>query len=328
MAQAKPLAAPTAKKTLFHSGPCVFASFSIDKSTKDCGGDWRGKLFQNCFLAWRSGRPPPYQEEIFQYGSTLPCAQIKSMMGFYKLRTIMKHLLQKSKQAFLSPRLEQLSPHSPASTVLAEIRPFIGPTNPKKQKRSTLPLIHSAQDQPCTLPNEALEVWVNFFSDMEGGMHVDRNQLRAQWLEALREHSRKQLHIEAEQVPTLTDLEIALRRVPCKKARGPDEVPGAVCHFNAGLLAPLCYTQILKVLLHGQEPLLCKGGLLTPAYKGKGLTHQVSSFRSLLVSSHLGKVVHRCLRQHSAETGASCVATLPPCNHTVSCGRQHHLDTH
>lgn len=305
MAQAKPLAAPTAKKPYFTEEIWTLRLRKLQhrQINKRLRRGLAREALQNCFLAWRSGRPPPYQEEIFQYGSTLPCAQIKSMMGFYKLRTIMKHILQKSKQAFLSPRLEQLSPHTPASTVLAEIRPLAQriPKN-KNEVRSTLPLIHSAQDQPCTLPNEALEVWVNFFSDMEGGMHVDRNQLRAQWLEALREHSREHLHIEAEQVPTLTVLEIALRRVPCKEARGPDEVPGEVCHFNAGLLAPLCYTQMLKVLLHGQEPLLCKGGLLTPAYKGKGLTHQVSSFRSLLVSSHLGKVVHRCLRQHSAET--------------------------
>ena len=38
-----------------------------------------------------------------------------------------------------------------------------------------------------------------------------------------------------------------------------------------------------------------------PAYKGKGPTHRVNSFRSLLISSHLGKVIHRCIRQHKAE---------------------------
>ena len=36
--------------SLRRSGPCAFASFSIDKSTKDCGGDWRGKLFKIVFL--------------------------------------------------------------------------------------------------------------------------------------------------------------------------------------------------------------------------------------------------------------------------------------
>ena len=57
---------------------------------------------------------------------------------------------------------------------------------------------------------------------------------------------------------------------------------------------------MLKTLLHGNEPLAFKGGLLTPAYKGKGPTDLCRSYRSLLVSNHLGKAVHRTIRQHYA----------------------------
>ena len=254
-----------------------------------------------CFHAWSTKRPMSHPDEVHQYGTTLRCIQVKSVCGFYKFRKLMKILLQRSKQALLNERLQQLGPQTPASTVLAELKPFIGPTNPQKQKRRTLPLIHNESDQPCTLPNEALETWINFFRDMEGGRRVDHSQLRTQWLDALREHRQEHLNLDVTQVPTLTDMEIALRRVPCRKATGPDDIPGEMCHFNADLMAPLCYTQMLKVLLHGQEPLLFKGGLLTPAFKGKGPAHQVSSFRSLLVSSHLGKVIHRCIRQHTAD---------------------------
>eukprot|EP00435_Cladocopium_sp_Y103_P072481 s369_g40.t1 len=53
----------------------------------------------------------------------------------------------------------------------------------------------------------------------------------------------------------------------------------------------------MKLVLHGHEPLRFKGGCLTPAWKGKGGTHLVSSYRSLLVSSNLGKILHRSVRQ-------------------------------
>ena len=54
---------------------------------------------------------------------------------------------------------------------------------------------------------------------------------------------------------------------------------------------------MVKTMLHGHEPLAWKGGKLTPAFKGKGPSHSCSSYRSLLVSNHLGKAVHRTIRQ-------------------------------
>ena len=144
-------------------------------------------------------------------------------------------------------------------------------------------------------------VWVDFFRDMEGGQRVTDAQLRKQWIGCLQSFRQANFQLTMEEVPTLTEMELAYRRVACKKATGPDGVPGEICRFHPELLAPATYTQMLKLILHGQEPLLFKGGLLVPAYKGKGPTHRVNSFRSLLISSHLGKVIHRCIRQHKAE---------------------------
>lgn len=50
-------------------------------------------------------------------------------------------------------------------------------------------------------------------------------------------------------------------------------------------------------MLHGHEPLMWKGGKLIPAFKGRGSSQKCSSYRSLLVSNHLGKAVHRSIRQ-------------------------------
>ena len=53
-------------------------------------------------------------------------------------------------------------------------------------------------------------------------------------------------------------------------------------------------------MLHGHEPLEFKGGQLTPVYKGRGPMDLCKSYRSLLVSNHLGKAIHRTIRQHYA----------------------------
>ena len=93
---------------------------------------------------------------------------------------------------------------------------------------------------------------------------------------------------------------MALRRVPVGRACGPDGLPGEMCKHHAPVLAKKLYAMMVKILLHGQEPLMWKGGKLTPAYKGRGSKQLCSSYRSLLVSNHLGKAVHRSIRQKYA----------------------------
>lgn len=83
-----------------------------------------------------------------------------------------------------------------------------------------------------------------------------------------------------------------LKRIPKGKARGPDGIPGGLCHHQAA--------QLLKVCVHGHEPLEYKGGRLTAAYKGRGPSDECSSYRSLLISNHLGKAIHRALRMKCA----------------------------
>ena len=101
-------------------------------------------------------------------------------------------------------------------------------------------------------------------------------------------------------IPTLTDLELALRRVPKGRACGPDGIPGEVCRHHPTALAKLLFPQLAKMAIHGHEHLGFKGGRLTPAYKGHGPTDRCESYRSLLVSNQLGKTMHRALRQKYA----------------------------
>ena len=81
---------------------------------------------------------------------------------------------------------------------------------------------------------------------------------------------------------------------------GPDLVPPEICKAAATAIARAQYTQMLKLCLHGQEDLTQKGGKLVAAWKGKGTQDNPCSYRSLLISSHMGKCIHRTLRSHQA----------------------------
>eukprot|EP00435_Cladocopium_sp_Y103_P007071 s4733_g2.t1 len=254
-----------------------------------------------CFRAWSQRAVPGHYAENFVYGSSLRCQLLRCYFGFRTTCHRMKKAMQTAKNSFLNAQLQHCEPHTSASTLLKVLKPFIGPTNPKKLKQKPLPLLHDEHGHPCSLPNESLARWIQFFQDMEGGRRVQRHELREQWITDLCQFQQQAFHLAMDEVPTLAEVEAAFRRVPCHRARGPDDIPGEICHFQADLLAVRLFAQVLKVAIHGHEPLLYKGGQLCPAYKGKGPVSDVKSYRSLLVSSHLGKIIHRSIRQKTAD---------------------------
>ena len=103
------------------------------------------------------------------------------------------------------------------------------------------------------------------------------------------------------QLPTLTQLEGAMRRTKCGTAFFEDGIPTEILHYGAGALAKKCFPLLLKHFVWGTEPLLFKGGTLVQAYKGRGPSDRHESYRSLLISSTIGKLHHRLIRQQLME---------------------------
>eukprot|EP00438_Fugacium_kawagutii_P021132 Skav213922 [mRNA] locus=scaffold1439:306795:310370:- [translate_table: standard] len=137
---------------------------------------------------------------------------------------------------------------------------------------------------------------------MEGGHRTSHSEYLAAWCSDLARFSvHAEEHIDGSEIPSLMDLERAFRRVQPGKAIGPDNLPPEACRHFAPELARAYYPLLLKVMAHGHEPHQWKGGLLVTAYKHKGVATQAASHRSLLISSHAGKAVHRAIRQHQTD---------------------------
>ena len=224
---------------------------------------------RQCLRAWKGAHEQDEDIVAYNYGITLRCHQVKWYCGFVTLKRQMRKALQLSKNVFMQRSLETIDANTAASDLLRMLKPFIGPTNLKQQKKKPLPMVGDADQQPCVLPNEALAVWISFFQHMEGGRRVTPDQLRRDWIADLHELRQEEFELDMQDFPTLVDMEIALRRVPSRKAKGPDDIPGEICHFHADVLAVQMYTQLMKMALHGQEPLLYKGGT-SPPTKAKG----------------------------------------------------------
>ena len=258
------------------------------------------QTLQCVFRAWREKHSSSFREEHDAYKITLLCGRLRLVAAHRSIAQRLRNGLRKAKQTHLEGRLDALDASTPAANILQCLRDFVGPTNVKMCKKKTVPLVHNQSGQPCCTPQEAQDTWIEFFRDMEGGRRISNQTLRDHWRHGLEDEQEERLDLCATSLPTLTDLEIALRRTARGKARGGDDIPGELLHFFPSELSPALYPALWKLLLHGQEDLSYKGGLLVQAYKGRGETHSCSSFRSLLISSQIGKALHRTVRTHQA----------------------------
>ena len=97
-------------------------------------------------------------------------------------------------------------------------------------------------------------------------------------------------------LPSLLDIETALRQVPKGKTAGLDGIPSDAMRACPSHLAPLLQPLFLKSLLGGRQPSQWRGGVLYECYKGTGTQDRVEHFRSLYISSFAGKVLHKTMR--------------------------------
>ena len=118
--------------------------------------------------------------------------------------------------------------------------------------------------------------------------------------------------VDTKETPTLCELEQACRRVAGGKASGLDGMPSDLLKYCPAATAKRLYTLLLKIGIHGQEPLDHNGGLLVPLWKGKLAKDKCEAFRSILIASSIGKALRRALRSKQLQTIGSLSTLSSP----------------
>eukprot|EP00438_Fugacium_kawagutii_P003586 Skav221594 [mRNA] locus=scaffold1698:294565:300366:+ [translate_table: standard] len=249
------------------------------------------------FHQWRHGTAPVH---LSTQSRRLRHSVALALHTYTGLAAQLRQALRSDKQSHLHHLLTSFTDETPAHDILKQLRPYRGSSNAKQFQPRPLPLIEQADGTPCPDYPSLIDRWVEFFCNMEGGATMTMAELHHHWQTNLQANQRTHLDFELQDVPTLCDLEQACARVRTGRAVGPDFVPPEVLRYYPGEMARLLYPQLLKLLTHGQESILHKGGRLVAVWKHKGSQRQCEMYRSLLISSHIGKVVHRTLRQHQA----------------------------
>ena len=237
----------------------------------------------------------------FNFACTLRCSAVASAAKLWIASHRLKAELGIAKKQVLANKIEELTHLTSASDILSTLKPFIGSSNALKQGPKPLPFILDEEGRPCQTAEEAMNRWISFFKCMEGGQRMTESEQRQCWLNNLRSQAADSMEVHVVEVPSLVELEAAFRRVKKGKASGPDHLPSELFHYFPVALAKQGYSVLLKMALQGQESLIHKGGTLIPLWKGKGNKNLCTSFRSILLSSHFGKTLHRAMRLKQAD---------------------------
>jgi ribonuclease HI len=261
------------------------------------------ELLATFFQAWHSYKDDHHHFSFApqqQYMTTLLCGTLRCFVEFRKFAKMLKNDLKTARHQGVADHVDKLPPTASASTILHTLRPLVGTSNLKNKGMAPLPQVLDRDGKPCASPAAALDRWIEFFGNMEGGVRVQAQQQRENWIQNLKNLNSEQVEVDLEALPSLTALESAFRQVSTGKATGPDNIPAEVCNTCPTAMARHTYPLLLKTLLHGHEPLLHKGGRLVPIWKRKLSKQRCEAYRSILISSHVGKCIHRTLRLHQA----------------------------
>ena len=272
---------------------------TLKKRLRALAGRQRDESLGMIFRLWKGGLGVEHDGAVhFQkYHDFLWISNLRIVAEYRHTTLKLRKHLSCARHKVIKETFAAMDANAPASQILHALRPILGPSNLRKLKVNTLPHVRNAQGEPCCLPNEAVEVWLEFFRQMEGGVRMGSQQQRRLWIQNLRELSQSAFRIDADELPRLLDLEAAFRRINPTKATGPDKLHPAFCRSHPPLMARQTFGQLLKLAVHGQEDLAHKGGVLHPIWKCKGPKDRCEAYRSILVSSFVGKSLHRCIRQ-------------------------------
>ena len=134
---------------------------------------------------------------------------------------------------------------------------------------------------PAQSQEEAEAIWIRHFSSLEAGRVASPVDLAGKCMARQSRRELEELCIDRHDFPSRCELESSLRSTQTGRAQGVDGLPG----------------EILRMA----EPLHFKGGALQTVWKGKLSPAKVEAHRGILVSSCIGKSLHRALRCRAVE---------------------------
>ena len=241
--------------------------------------------------AWQRWKSPecPAAPEIFPK----PILMHQLVASAIKIATYkIKSMIAKAKDDFMD-NLISSGPQNVSAILHRAKKAGIGGRKSRPINRPLPSLLDPSNGQVTETRQDRDRVWLEYFGQQEYGSITTVKDF-------LKDQSVYQGDIDepwtADLLPSLLDIENALRQVPKGKTAGLDGIPSDAMRVCPSQLAPLLQPLFIKSLVGGRQPSQWRGGFLYECYKGTGTQDRVEHFRSLYISSFAGKVLHKTMR--------------------------------
>ena len=158
-----------------------------------------------------------------------------------------------------------------------------------------LPGLKTASGVQAGTWEERDEIWMRHFGEQEMGVVVQTKEFLQGEDQGIFQD--EEIEWTIQDVPSLQELEEILRQVPRRKASGLDGVPGEVLLAAPPMMSRALLPLVVKSVVRLQQPVQWRGGILQESWKRAGSIDDPNSYRSLFISSQVGKCYHKLLRR-------------------------------
>ena len=186
--------------------------------------------------------------------------------------------------------------HNPKRLYAAVRRAFPAARSARRSSFRPLPRVDLLDGTAAPDMEARHSRWLQHFSSQEAGVEVTLAEYVDQ-VSQQRAHCPKEGFVfDLTCVPTLPQVEQLILNMAKGKAAGPDAVTIELLQLDTSLSARSLLPLYVKSSLSIHEPVHFKGGHLITLAKRAGESFQCDAFRSVLISSIPGKLLHRFWR--------------------------------
>ena len=219
-----------------------------------------------------------------------------SVMSLRRTAKDLKEAIKTARALFVE-KVSQNANSSNTAQIFAELRKLGVNGKQRKQGITPLPIWTDEKGRPAADVAERANLWKLRCSALESGIFATTEQLVERAESQRHERCRPLEAPSLNDMPSLTQIEAKLRVVKKGKAAGNDLLRSELCSLGAAPLAKHVHALTAKFVTFLEEPIQWKGGTLISAYKHSGRMDDVKSYRSLLLSDHLGKSMRSWVRE-------------------------------
>eukprot|EP00435_Cladocopium_sp_Y103_P030710 s1969_g7.t1 len=158
-----------------------------------------------------------------------------------------------------------------------------------------LPVLRKDDGTMASSFQEQQQIWMSQFSAIEAGLPTTWTELEAC---NSRPSTLKPHEVDPAAYPTSWMIQELLAKLKRDKVPGPNLIPPGVMKAGGEILSRHLAVLFAKATSQAKEPMLWKGGVLVPLWKGKASPELPSAYRSIFISNYTTKLFHQCIRQH------------------------------